>query len=220
GAADALIDARTAQLFESVEDMAARAGLDAHSLQVLAAADSLHTLAGHRHQASWQALGTETRRSALMRPARIVEDAVELSAPSAGETVVADYASLGFSLKHHPVALLRKRLQAMGFADAASLRGYPAQRLARACGIVTHRQRPETAKGTVFVTLEDETGPVNIIVWSSLVERQRKELLGAQLLGVYGVWQREGQVMHLLAKRLVDLSALLGGLLSRSRDFH
>ncbi len=96
----------------------------------------------------------------------------------------------------------------------------PHGRLARAAGIVTGRQRPDTASGVVFVTLEDETGNVNVIVWRDLGERQRRELLGASLLGVYGVVEREGEVVHLVAQRLVDHSALLGRLETASRDFH
>ncbi len=91
--------------------------------------------------------------------------------------------------------------------------------LARACGLVTVRQRPGTAKGVLFMTLEDETGNINVIVWPKLVEQQRREVVGAPLLGVYGVWQCEGQVRHLVAKRLVDLSALLGRLTPDSRKF-
>ncbi len=92
--------------------------------------------------------------------------------------------------------------------------------LLRAAGIVTGRQRPGTASGIVFMTLEDETGLANIVVHPQLVERQRKELLGASLLGVYGQLQKEGEVVHLVAKRLVDLSAWLGRLETVSRDFH
>lgn len=88
------------------------------------------------------------------------------------------------------------------------------------CGIVTVRQRPETAKGVIFVTIEDESGTVNVICWPNLVEQQRKELMGAKLLGVYGVWQCERNVRHLVAKRLVDLSHMLGELDTRSRNFH
>jgi error-prone DNA polymerase len=117
------------------------------------------------------------------------------------------------------VALLRERLAAFQVQPAAVLRGYPHGRLARASGIVTHRQRPETAKGVVFVTLEDETGAVNVIVWRSVAEAQRQPLLASTLLTVYGVWQREGEVRHLVAKTLVDHSALLQGLAPPSRNF-
>src|SRR5690606_14789938 len=111
-------------------------------------------------------------------------------------------------------------VQDMRVDSAAVMLDYPARRLARACGLVTVRQRPQTAKGTIFVTLEDETGPVNVVVRNELIERQRRELLGATLLGVYGTWQSASGVHHLIAQRLVDLSALLGGLPARSRNFH
>jgi error-prone DNA polymerase len=133
--------------------------------------------------------------------------------------VLADYRSQGLSLTQHPVALLREQLAAFKVQPAAVLRGYPQGRLARASGIVTHRQRPETAKGVVFVTLEDETGSVNVIVWPAVAEAQRRALLGATLLTVYGIWQREGEVRHLVARTLVDHSALLLGLAPRSRNF-
>ncbi|WP_043819736.1 OB-fold nucleic acid binding domain-containing protein, partial [Rubrivivax gelatinosus] len=126
----------------------------------------------------------------------------------------------GLSLERHPLALLREQLAAYRVQPAAVLRDYPTGRLARASGLVTHRQRPGTAKGVVFVTLEDETGSVNVIVWPAVAEAQRKPLLGSTLLTVYGIWQREGEVRHLVARRLVDHTELLKGLQSRSRDFH
>ncbi|HRD98779.1 MAG TPA: OB-fold nucleic acid binding domain-containing protein, partial [Rubrivivax sp.] len=134
-------------------------------------------------------------------------------------TVLADYRATGLSLTQHPVALLREQLAAFKVQPAAVLRGYPNGRLARASGIVTHRQRPGTAKGVVFVTLEDETGAVNVIVWPAVAEAQRRPLLASTLLTVYGVWQCEGEVRHLVAKTLVDHSPLLQGLASRSRNF-
>jgi error-prone DNA polymerase len=105
-------------------------------------------------------------------------------------------------------------------ASAERLRTLAHGQPARAAGLVTCRQRPDTASGVVFVTLEDETGCVNVVVWRDLVERQRKELLGARLLGVQGIIEREGEVVHLVARRLFDHSALLGRLTARSRDFH
>jgi len=135
----------------------------------------------------------------------------------------ADYRRLGLTLERHPLALLRTELARFRIQPAAVLRTYPNGRLARASGLVTHRQRPDTANGTVFVTLEDETGAINVIVWPTVADAQRKPLLGASLLTVYGQWQREGDdehpVMHLVAGRLVDHSALLQGLMTRSRDF-
>jgi error-prone DNA polymerase len=121
------------------------------------------------------------------------------------------------------VGLLREALRAFRVEPAAALQCYPSGRLARASGLVTHRQRPETAKGTVFVTLEDETGSVNVIVWPAVARAQRQPLLGSRLLTVYGVWQSEGEpgheVQHLVARRLVDHTPLLAGLATRSRDF-
>lgn len=218
-AAQRLVAARAQAPFESPEDLARRAALDGRELALLAQADALKPLTGHRHQAAWAVAGVDTRATPLLRATRTHETAATLAAPGIAETVLADYRSTGLSLAKHPVALLRPELAAFKVEPAAVLNGYPHGRLARASGIVTHRQRPETAKGVVFVTLEDETGAVNVIVWPTVVEAQRQALLGSTLLTVYGVWQREGEVRHLVAKKLVDHSALLQGLASRSRDF-
>src|SRR6185312_14589450 len=141
--------------------------------------------------------GIDTRPTEMLRSTRVHEPKVSLAPPSEGEETLADYRALGLTLNSHPLALLRT---------------FPSGRLARASGLVTHRQRPETAKGTVFVTLEDETGAVNVIVWPRVAEQQRKPLLGATLLTVYGQWQRQGEgenaVMHLLASRLIDHTPL------------
>jgi error-prone DNA polymerase len=163
--------------------------------------------------------GIDTRPTPMLREARVDEAAVELAAPSDGEETLADYRALGLTLKHHPVALLREALNAFKVQPASVLRGYPDGRPARASGLVTHRQRPETAKGTVFVTLEDDTGAVNVIVWPAVAAAQRRPLLSARLMTVFGQWQREGEVMHLVASRLIDHTGLLQGLVSRSRDF-
>jgi error-prone DNA polymerase len=143
-----------------------------------------------------------------------------LAQPTLGESLVADFASLGLSLRAHPLTLLRQRLSQRRFVDSATLAQANDRQLARLAGIVVGRQRPGTATGVVFVTLEDEHGNVNVVVYPRLVEKQRRELLGARLLGVYGQVQREGRVVHLVAQRLVDLSPWLGALDSRSRDFH
>jgi error-prone DNA polymerase len=118
------------------------------------------------------------------------------------------------------MALLRQRLSAMRFASSQALRALPDGRLVRACGIVTLRQQPQTAKGVVFVSLEDEHGTVQVIVWKSVRDQQRQKLMNAKLLGVYGTWQREGEVRNLIAQHLVDLTHLLGRLAAPSRDFH
>ena len=222
-AAGRIAAARVASPFTTPEDLARRAGLDAHALQALAQADALGSLSGHRHQAAWAVAGIDTRATALLRETRLVEAEATLLPPSEADDMLADYRSLGLTLNRHPLALLRDELAAFKVLPAAVLRGYPHGRIARASGLVTHRQRPETANGTVFVTLEDDTGSINVIVWPAVAAAQRQPLLGARLLTVFGQWQRQGEgehaVMHLVAMKLIDHSALLQGLVSRSRDF-
>lgn len=221
-AAERIEAARAQAPFTSVDDLAHRAALDRHDLNALAAANALKPLAGHRRQALWQTLALQEpgHDHALLRQARPVEAPLELPAPPIGEEVMADYGSLGLSLQRHPVSLLRGRLERMRFATAATLAGYRNGQLARACGIVTVRQRPGTANGTIFVSIEDETGTINVILWPGLIERQRREVLNAQLLGVYGKWQCERETRHLVAQHLVDLTPLMGRLATSSRDFH
>lgn len=209
----------TERPFLSVDDLARRARLDQAELRALAAGDALVGLAGHRRQQVWEAAARH-RAPALLREAPVHEAAWSLPAAPEGEEIVFDHAALGLTLRRHPLALLRPRLQAQRLHTAAELRGFPGGRLARACGIVTVRQQPGTASGVVFVTLEDETGTVNVVVWAALKERQRRELVHARLLAVYGVWQREGEVCHLVAQHLRDLTPLLGRLATTSRDFH
>jgi error-prone DNA polymerase len=219
-AAQRIVAARADAPFANVEDLARRVRLDAHALRLLAQADALRGLSGHRHQAAWAVAGVDTRPTELLRTTRVSEVPAALAAPSEVEDTLADYHAVGLTLKRHPLALLRDHLAAeFKVQTAALLRTFPSGRLARASGLVTHRQRPETAKGTVFVTLEDETGAVNVIVWPKVFDTQRRALLAARLLTVYGRWQREGEVMHLVAIRMVDHSALLQGLVARSRDF-
>ena len=211
-------------VFSSVEDLARRAGLDAHALQLLAQGDALRSLADNRRQAAWAVRGIDTRAPAMLRATRTHEAPAPLLAPGAGAALLADYRSTGLSLTSHPLALLRRDLAAFQVQPAAVLALCRHGQLARASGLVTHRQRPETAKGVVFVTLEDETGAVNVIVWPAVAQAQRTPLLAATLLTVYGVWQRDSEgpdaVQHLVARRLVDHSFLLQGLVSKSRDFH
>jgi error-prone DNA polymerase len=204
--------------FSGIDDLARRADLSRRDLRSMAAAGALASLAGHRRNAHWLAAGE--RLSGMLQDAPINEPPPCFSAPTEGKDATADYASLGLTLGRHPLALLRQRLQRMRFATAADLRQLPDGKSARAAGIVTGRQRPQTAKGTTFVTLEDETGYVNVVVWRSLAEQQRRELLGSRLLGVEGVTQKEGDVVHLVARRLSDHSRLLGPLGVKSRDFH
>jgi len=192
-------------------------GLNRKDLRALAAAGALASITGHRRNAHWVAAGA-ARRPALDVPSH--EELPALAAPREGEDIVADYASLGLTLGRHPMALLRDKLRQMRLAGSTEVQRLRHGVRARAAGIVTCRQRPDTASGVVFVTLEDEAGTINVVVWSRLVERQRRELLGARLLGVEGTIERDGEVVHLVAQRLVDYSTLLGALETASRDFH
>ena len=205
--------------FSGIADLAARADLQRRDLDLLAAGDALHSLAGHRRQAAWAASGVSRQHDLFDRLPQ-PEAAIALPAPAETENLVADYRHLGFSLRRHPLVFLRHRLAERRFVPAADLKQAGDRALIRVAGIVVGRQRPGTATGIVFVTLEDESGLTNVVVRPELVARQRKELLGARLLGVFGQLQSEGEIIHLIAKRLVDLSPWLGRLETSSRDFH
>jgi len=208
-----------ARPFRDVADLARRASLARDDLDALAAAGALASLSGHRRKAAWAVADVPFQRDLLLE-APVREEPPPLPEPGEGENLVADYATLRLTLGRHPLSLLRALLEQRRYVTAQALRGMSHNCMARCAGIVTNRQRPGTATGVVFMTLEDETGLANIIVHPRLVERQRRELLGARLLGVLGVLQREGEVVHLIAKRLVDHTPLLGSLPTSSRDFH
>jgi error-prone DNA polymerase len=214
-----IVEARRERAFTTVADLAHRARLDRRDLSALADSDALAALAGHRHDAVWDVAGIE-RLPELLAGTEFDEAQPTLPAPTEGQDIVADYRRLGLTLRRHPLALLRRQLRERRLATADDIRHAPHGRLVRTAGIVIGRQRPDTASGVVFVTLEDETGATNVIVWRDVGDRQRRELLGARLLGVYGRIEREGSVVHVLAGRLVDLTPMLGSLPTRSRDFH
>jgi error-prone DNA polymerase len=218
-------EARQRGAFADAEDLALRARLDVQDLAALAAGDALKSLSGHRRQQVWQA-SAQHRAPALLQQAPINEQPLALPAAHEGEEIVFDYESLGLTLRRHPLELLRPRLARRGFLNSAQLQQLEDGRSASACGMVTVRQQPGTAGGTIFVTLEDETGPVNVIVWKRVREEQRDPLVRSRLLAVHGHWQKDagsgGRVCHLVADRLEDLTPLLGrlGRSNRSRDFH
>ena len=223
--ADRLVDARRAQPFDSVQDLAARAALDRGDLEALAAAGAFAVLSGNRHLAFWEVAGTERP---LPLEAALVDAPHEetheptplLRTPTEGERIVADYASIGLTLGRHPLALLRDSLQSNHLLTARDLEGMAHGKPVRTAGIVLMRQRPGTASGVTFLTLEDETGQVNIIVWERIGEEYRRPLVESRLLEVHGQLQRQEGVMHLVARRLIDRTRLLGELITRSRDFH
>ncbi|MGK8203994.1 error-prone DNA polymerase [Burkholderia cenocepacia] len=212
--------ARAAGPFDDVDALARRAQLERRDLEALAAANALATLAGHRRDALWQAVAAAPDRD-LLAAAPIDEvQRPALGAPSEADEILADYDTTGLTLNRHPVALLRPALRAQRLSSAAELRDRPDGRLARACGIVISRQMPGTSNGVMFMTLEDETGCVNVIVRPELLARQRRATLDSQLLAASGVWQVVSDVRHLVAQHFEDLTPLLGGLRTSSREFH
>lgn len=217
-AGEQVVRQRDGQPYRTVQDLHERAGLPRQELGALAAAGALVGIAGHRHRARWAVAGAELPLP-LLPVLHISEGLPLLRAPTEAQDIAADYQSLGLTLGRHPLALLRPRLRRVAFSTAMELQEVGNGVRVRTAGIVTTRQRPASAGGVTFVTLEDETGYINLIVWRQLAERQRRVLLEARLLGVWGQLQRQGDVLHLVARRLEDLSSLLGPLQTPSRDF-
>lgn len=212
--------AREVQSFGGVDDLCERTMLAARARELLADAGALRGLAGHRHRARWAVAGVEERRPLLDAATQPREQQVALPLPTAGQDLFADYATVGTTLGRHPLALLRAQLRARRCRSSRELANIPHGRNIRAAGIVVGRQRPQTASGVTFVTLEDEHGMINVVVWRQLAERQRRPFLEARLLMVEGKLEAENGVRHLVAHRLHDLTAMLGNLDVRSRDFH
>ncbi len=210
--------ARREAPFRDVNDLKRRARLNQSDLKALADADALRGIAGHRRAATWSALGADAGTPLIPPPSAEAERPSLAPAP-ASRAVLADYASTGFTLRAHPIAFLRRQLKARRYRSAAELTGTAQGRPVRAAGLVINRQRPGSAGGVTFVTLEDETGRINLVVHRATAEAQRQALLGARLLGVAGTWQERHGVGHLIAGRLEDLTDLIGSLDVRSRDF-
>jgi len=187
--------------------------------EALAAAGALRSLSANRHAASWAISGIE-QLPGLLENASAAEPQLDLLPPSEASDILADYQSTGLTLGRHPLALLRERLRAEGMLSIAEWAAVPDGRPARLAGMVRVRQRPGSASGVIFVTIEDETGVANIIVWPGLAKRCREVLVGSRLLLIWGVTQREGGVVHLVAGRLEARDAWLGELALATRDFH
>ncbi|MGN2436867.1 error-prone DNA polymerase [Pseudomonas syringae] len=210
--------ARAKRPFADATDLTQRAGLDSRAAEALADSGALRGLIGHRHRARWEVAGVEAQRP-LFDELTSEEVQVTLPLPTVAEDLVADYATLGTTLGPHPLALLRRQLAAKRFRSSQDLLTLENNRTLSVAGLVIGRQRPGTASGVTFVTLEDEFGMVNVVVWRDLAERQRKVLVGSQLLQVFGRLESNNGVRHLIAQRLYDLTPLLTGLEVRSRDF-
>ncbi len=240
----AIVEARQSaqsERYQSVQDLVFRSGINRGDLEALAAADALRELSGDRHRAFWQASGVDywgQRKIAAgaalscTMPMQFYADPagadlasadfgadVLLPVASEGQNIVGDYTSTGLSLRRHPLALFRPHLDNFDVLRAEDLAAVDNEANAKITGIVTCRQRPMTAAGVTFLTLEDESGFVNVVVWPSLGEKQRPVVRQAMLMGVVGHVQKSDGVIHLIARELVDLSHWLGTMEISSRDF-
>ena len=211
--------ARPQRPFDHIDDLAYAAALSKGDLEALADGDALKGLAGHRHRARWEVTGVAPS-TPLLGGVETKEATPLLQKPDPGQAVIADYRSLGLSLRSHPVALLREQLFGEGICSAADIRALPDGAWVRTAGLVITRQRPGTASGVTFVTLEDESGHTNLVVWRKIAEQQRQALLRSRFMAARGQVQREGDVVHLVVRHMADLSHWLDGLVARSRDFH
>jgi error-prone DNA polymerase len=226
--------------FDSLADIMRRADVSATALQAIAAADGFASMQLDRRQAQWQVRALARQRlhemplfaQAGRRHDSVAgtEPAVSLPSASGGEEVAADYRSLGLSLKAHPVTMLAPSLQAAGWQSCAVAHDVRDGTRLRLAGLVTMRQRPGTASGTVFLTVEDDIHALNVIIWPKLTETYREALLRSQILGVVGRVQREQSVVHFIAESLFNLNGFLrhldsaaaantSGTRMRSRDF-
>jgi error-prone DNA polymerase len=214
-----LVAARCGRALVDVDDLKQRARLDEKDMNALAQADAFRTLAGHRREALWKSLGTDLP-TPLLQGTQREERQASLIAPSEGEDVLADYQRVGLTLRSHPLKLLRPKLNKMRLKTSEEVQAARPGQLIRTSGIVINRQRPDTDSGVIFATLEDEAGLINVTVWRTVAERYRLALTQSSLMTVYGVIERDASTVYVVAGRLVDHSALLGGLATSSRDFH
>jgi error-prone DNA polymerase len=217
-AATALVEARKVHAFRDAADLCARAGLDKRDQEALADAGALRGLAGHRHRAHWVVTGVEAQLP-LFGNESPREVLVALPLPSQAEDTEADYARVGISLGAHPLRQLRPRLRAARCLDSRALQGRPNGSWVRVAGLVVMRQRPSTASGVTFVSMEDEYGLINLIVWRQVAETYRQVFLASNFLAVEGEWQLADGSAHVIVRHMRDLSGLWGSLEARSRDF-
>ena len=223
-----LSEAREGGPFRCVQTLVERTGIDRGDRESLAAADALRGLASDRHRAFWDVAGYEEKLPLLAAaavapeaawPGAGAQVALLLPKPSESQDIIADYNSVGLTLRRHPLALFREHLQGFRVRTADSLAQLSNGARVKVAGIVTSRQRPQTASGVTFVTLEDETGFLNLVVWPALSARQPRMVREARLLGVAGTLQISEGVVHVIASELVDLSGWLAQMSVRSRDF-
>ena len=220
-AAERVVARRPPTGYQTTEELQYRTGLNRADLEALAGGGALRSLAENRHQARWDLLEPSMELALPdVSPSTSHETASVMPAPREADTLLEDYASLGLSLERHPLALIRGRGQLRHCVTADSIHQVEPNRPVAVAGLVTGRQRPGSAAGVTFVTLEDETGNLNVIVWQATARRQRRPLLNARLLHVKGTVEQQDGVTHIIAGRLSDLSHLIDNLNVKSRDFH
>jgi error-prone DNA polymerase len=220
-AEERICDARVQRPFTDIADLQRRAQLSGTQLTALIASGALEVLSGHRHRAHWQALAIPAAIPLAENVQHDYDDRVCLSAPSEIENIVADHNSTGLTLRRHPMILLRERFALFKRCKKQTeLSGLNQGRFVRVAGLVTGRQRPGTKSGVIFITLEDETGNINIVVWKDVQLRCREALLKAKVLMIKGVVETDNTVVHVLAGELIDCSEYLHAMQLKSRDFH
>jgi error-prone DNA polymerase len=217
--AERISNARTTRPFTDTQDLCTRAQLNRRELAALAEAAALRGIAGHRHRARWDVAAVEKQPDDLLRGITRKDEPTSIRPASETDDLHADYAATGLTLGRHPVALIRSVLRQRRVRTAEQLLQLKHGTFTRACGLITMRQRPMTANGTIFLTLEDETGHVNVVIWQRLWERQRSIILNASLIAVDGIMESDGEVYHLIARQVHNFDALAKGLKTRSRDF-
>ena len=222
--AQRVIEARQQQAFRQVSNLRQWAALDKRDMEALADADALQSLSGHRHQSQWQIMALEAPKPLLRdeqyHSASHFNDGVQLPQPQVAEEVLADYRATGLTLRAHPMSLLRERYPFNRCKRHADLAAMGNKRFVRIAGLVTCRQRPGSASGVLFLTLEDETGNSNIVVWQRTQHHFRQALMSGQLLLVKGIVESKDNVIHVIAGALYDYTHELQALQLTSRNFH
>jgi error-prone DNA polymerase len=215
---------RRRQPFRQVSNLRLWASLDKRDMEALADADALQSLSGHRHQSQWQIMALESHKPLLCdeqyQSGSYFDDGVQLPAPQVAEEVLADYRATGLTLRAHPMSLLRDRHPFNRCKRHADLAALGNKRFVRIAGLVTCRQRPGSASGVLFLTLEDETGSSNIVVWQNTQQHFRQALMSGHLLLVKGIVENKDNVIHVIAGALYDYTHELQDIQVKSHDFH
>ena len=222
--AQRIVEARQHGAFRQVSQLREWAGLNKRDMEALADADALQSLSGHRHQSQWQIMALEQPRPLLQdergQSASYFDDGVQLPAPQVAEEVLSDYRATGLTLRSHPMSLLRNRPPFNRCKRHCDLAEMGTNRFVRIAGLVTCRQRPGSASGVLFLTLEDETGNSNIVVWKRTQQTFRQALMTGQLLLIKGVVETKSNVTHVIAGAIFDYTQELQDLQVQSHDFH